>query len=455
MDDQRTTFIFKGYDIDLKQGTADFHYEVRLPDKVRLFSERLTFGADYAASISVNEETLAPILESLLLTLGISYWKLHCPTTMVIEPFTLSKKQAEFWNTVYTKGLGEFYFKNKIDFRGLVNFPYSETKSSSCAAVPLTEGEQAGRSLLLFGGGKDSLVSAELLKAAKKSFSVYTLNDYPFQHKAIEELGAEHINMKRELDAQILSPAGREGTYKGHVPVSLIYAFTAALACAIYGYEYVVASNEETASYGNTTYLGMEINHQWSKSLECERLVQNYLHSFVDSGITYFSLLRPFKEIDIMRFFSRYPQYFRLFVSCNRNFTAGDHGENFFWCGMCPKCLFVFALMAAFISKKELVEIFGQNLFADPLRIPLYKELLGLEAMKPFECVGTPEETQVAFYRAYKNGEYRDDAVMQMFSDAFSKNLDSIAAMSELPVMLSTSHLIPQSFQPAITYLCQ
>jgi len=453
MDEQQAIFIFKGYEIDLENGSAEFSYEVRLPDKIRFFSERLTFGTNSIASPDISEASLAPILRSLLLVLGVSYWKLYCPKTIIIEPFTLSKEQAAFWDAVYTQGLGEFYFKNKIDFRGLVHFPYGENHSH--VASSSRKGERTEKSLLLFGGGKDSLVSAELLKAEKKPFSVYTLNDYPFQRKAIEQLGAEHINIKRELDPKIVDPAARAGTYEGHVPVSLVYAFTAALACTLYGYGYIVASNEETANYGNTTYLGMEINHQWSKSLECERLVQDYIHHFVDANITYFSSLRPFKEIEIMQFFSRYPRYFRLFVSCNRNFTAGDHGENFFWCGTCPKCLFVFALMSAFIPKKELVEIFGKNLFGEAANIPLYKELLGLKAMKPFECVGTPEETQVAFYRASKKGEYHDDVVMQMFDDAFSKKFNSIVTMSECPVAPSSAHLIPKSFQSAIAYLCQ
>ena len=38
-----------------------------------------------------------------------------------------------------------------------------------------------------------------------------------------------------------------------------------------------------------------------------------------------------------------------------------------------------------------------------------------LEEMKPFECVGTFEETKTALYMAYKNKEYEEDAVMKMF----------------------------------------
>ena len=85
------------------------------------------------------------------------------------------------------------------------------------------------------------------------------------------------------------------------------------------------------------------------------------------------------------------------------------------WCGKCPKCAFVFALYAAYLPKKALTEIFGKNLFDDAALIPLYKELLGLKGFKPFECVGTPEETKEAFHLAQKRGDLNDTVVMKMF----------------------------------------
>jgi hypothetical protein len=40
--------------------------------------------------------------------------------------------------------------------------------------------------------------------------------------------------------------------------------------------------------------------------------------------------------------------------------------------------------------------IFGHDLFADPAQVPGYLELLGIDAHKPFECVGEVEESLVA-----------------------------------------------------------
>src|SRR5581483_8917424 len=120
-------------------------------------------------------EEKKPILEAILnnihLALGISYWKTYCPKTLKINEFSLTKEQAEFWNMVYTKGLGEFFFRNNIDFRGLINFPFEEKEAEKPTQLSLPN-----RSLVFFGGGKDSAVSVELLKNAKKEFDLFVVN---------------------------------------------------------------------------------------------------------------------------------------------------------------------------------------------------------------------------------------------------------------------------------------
>jgi hypothetical protein len=81
-------------------------------------------------------------------------------------------------------------------------------------------------------------------------------------------------------------------------------------------------------------------------------------------------------------------------TSCNKAFKLHDPTAR--WCGDCPKCRFVFLAMAPFIPRERLARIFGKDLFADPAQIPGYLELLGIDAHKPFECVGEVEESVVA-----------------------------------------------------------
>ena len=67
------------------------------------------------------------------------------------------------------------------------------------------------------------------------------------------------------------------------------------------------------------------------------------------------------------------------------------------WCGECPKCVFVFTLFSAFLTKEELLGIFKKNLYQDENLLPLFKDVLGLGKMKPFDCVGTFEESKASF----------------------------------------------------------
>ncbi|HRN71069.1 MAG TPA: endonuclease domain-containing protein, partial [Candidatus Woesebacteria bacterium] len=177
----------------------------------------------------------------------------------------------------------------------------------------------------------------------------------------------------------------------------------------------MVVSNERSANYGNTEYLGETINHQWSKTAEFEVLFQNYVKKYITPDITYFSLLRSYSEYKITQLFAEYPSYFGIFSSCNKNYAIHTDLPHTKWCGACPKCAFVFIMLAAFISKEKVLSIFGQNLLEKESLLLTYKELLGIEGVKPFECVGTPEEVLLAFYKTYTKGEYNNSIVMKMF----------------------------------------
>jgi hypothetical protein len=52
--------------------------------------------------------------------------------------------------------------------------------------------------------------------------------------------------------------------------------------------------------------------------------------------------------------------------------------------------------MAPAVDRARLTQIFGADLFADESQVPGFLELLGIDAHKPFECVGEVEESLVA-----------------------------------------------------------
>ncbi len=436
-------FVFERYDADVAHGSVVFHYSMERDGRVENFQEKLSFAPPTNPNISA--EAVDTVIKHLFILSGIGYWKAWCATTIEVRGVSLAKSEAEFWNTIYTKGMGEYYYRNNIDFRDLLRFPITEDARAQPTPINLSP-----RALLLVGGGKDSIVSEQLLRQAGKPFDSYALSPAALQTSVMELMGQNIVSIKRELDAKLLELNTEPDTYNGHTPISCFYALTAILAALLYDYRYIVASNEHSANYGNVEYLGMTINHQWSKSLEFEKLFQSFVRDHVSPDVEYFSLLRPYSEIKIVSLFAGATKYYELFSSCNRNFTLTKQQVPHRWCGQCAKCAFVFAMLAAFVSKEELFKIFGKNLFADPLLIPIYRDLLGLTNIKPFDCVGTPEETALAFLLAQKKNEYDNDLAMQMFQvEARAKFADATTLKKQL-LETNEEASIPKEFQSLV-----
>jgi len=409
-------FVFDDYEF-LQNGEVTFRYIISGVEEI-VFTEKLTFPhGDFTL---IPEPLRHRLLMNLHLIFGISYWKLYCPKKIKIKNNQLTKEQADFWNVVYTKGLGEFFYRNNINFKGLIEFPY--TNGTNAEPVVF---ERQNRSLLMLGGGKDSIVAGELLKEKKKEFSAFVVNDYSLQKEVVQLLNVGEIIVKRTVDPKLFDFNKRPGTYNGHVPISAVYAFIGLLTAILFDYRFIISSNEASANYGNVEYLGERINHQWSKSEEFEKLFQNYVKTYITPDVFYFSLLRHYYEIKIAQLFSQYPKYFPVFSSCNKNFRIQEKNKTK-WCGECPKCAFIFVTLGAFLSKETLINIFGKNLFGDETLIDLYKELLGIKNVKPFECVGTSDEVKLAFYLVYKKKEFTSEVVMRMFEKEVLPNMKNI-----------------------------
>ena len=293
-------FLFKGHEDDLGKGEILFHFAIESEKKTIDFTEKIYFPP---VTSEVPHDLLKSILNNLMLILGISYWKTYCPREIVVEGNFLTKEQAEFWNIVYTKGLGEFFYKNKLDFRGLVSFPFVE-KNQEPTSFPRKD-----RALLGLGGGKDSIVVVELLKKKNKEFDTLIL-DTKIQQDVAKAVSKKTIVLKRELDPKLFELNKEKGVYNGHIPVSVIYAMLGIMGCAFYDYKSFVVGNEKSANYGNVEYLGEIINHQWSKSEEFEALFNNYVRKFITSDITYSSPLRGMSELEVLKKFLKYTKYF-------------------------------------------------------------------------------------------------------------------------------------------------
>ena len=195
------------------------------------------------------------------------------------------------------------------------------------------------------------------------------------------------------------------------------------LLAQLRGYDSIVFSNERSADFGNLTYLGLPINHQWCKSTEAEKMISNYIQRFITPNISTISPLRKFSELEIVKNFAQYPKYLHEFTSCNTYFWLPRIQQNLqrtnYWCNECPKCVFLFTCFSAFLPKKEVTGIFHANLYSKKRLLPLIKRLLGLEGFKPLDCVGEPEEMILAMHYAGRKGEYSEEPAMKLFEKLF------------------------------------
>ncbi len=406
-------FEFLSYKFLPSQCKADFYYATDLGNGQKISWQETINLPSVPDTQHIPAALLEKTLQSLHLMLGISYYKYHFAGEFNV-PYQLTEGEAEFFNTVYKKGLGEFMYRNNLDPNNVAVFEGNKSPDPSPQTLA-----PSSKFLVALGGGKDSIVAAELLKQAKKditAFVVETGKEYPIVNTIIATLGAPAVKIGRTLDQK----AYQKHTYNGHIPISAIYAFLGYFTAMLYGYGYVVVGNEQSSNFGNLTYKGLEINHQWSKSFEFESAFNKYAATSLAPQITYFSLLRSLYEIRIVKLFAKLgKKYFRQFSSCNRNFSsaglpaqAGNNGT--LWCGQCAKCVFAFTLLSAYLPKKNLVSIFGQNLYDRQDLLPLFKDIMGLGTMKPFDCVGTFEEAQTALAMAAK--KFKNSFIMRQMA---------------------------------------
>ena len=116
------------------------------------------------------------------------------------------------------------------------------------------------------------------------------------------------------------------------------------------------------------------------------------------------------------------------------------------WCGICPKCHFVFLALAPFMPKPRLVSIFGRNLLDDASQVPGYDALLEYQDHKPFECVGEGRESRAAMAALAKRPEWREDAIVARFAREIAPQLDADALdVAGLLTVEDDAHRIPDT----------
>ncbi|AXK71441.1 endonuclease domain-containing protein [Lysobacter sp. TY2-98] len=428
-------FRFVRCDFDAATGVARLVYA--FDDGPELVETVTIPGAPFALD-AARAEAVQRALRLLHLIAGVSYYKAAVPKTIRIDGYAIDAATASLLTEVYENGLGEFAYRNGLHLRGTIRFPSVDASTNAAPALGLRE-----HALTAIGGGKDSLVSIESLRIAGVDQTVTWIGGSQLIAACAERTGLPTLNIGRQLAPQLFE-YNRSGAWNGHIPVTAVNSAILALAALVLGVAQVVFSNERSASYGSMIEGTGEVNHQWSKGWQFERDFAAHLRSHVAADLRYYSLLRPLSELAVARQFAKSDRYDQHFSSCNRNFHILGERPAQRWCGICPKCHFVFLALAPFMSKPRLVGIFGRNLLDEPSQTGGFDALLEYRDHKPFECVGEGQESRAAMAALAQRPEWREDAIVERFDREILPQLADVPAVDSL-LTIDGEHGIPDT----------
>jgi hypothetical protein len=297
-----------------------------------------------------------------------------------VEAVRLSPAGRALYGELLSRGLAELRLVNGLP---LSHRPEVLSAPGAPSFAP-GEARGDGSAVLLNGGGKDTVVGAAALAAAGVSFSWLAWKKTPAMERIQAALGGAGACAWRAGEWA----GGPRARHRGHQPHGSFLAFLGLLVAYLRGASWAVAANEHSANFASLRADGVEVNHQYPKSMAFEAALASYAAADVVRGVEYFSVLRPLWDLQSARLFAGMPGWLGRVRSCNRGHRADT------WCLACPKCAFTWLALSAFAPLEEVAAVFG-----DAWRSP---ELLGhVERMcrrdeRPLECVGTRDECRVA-----------------------------------------------------------
>ena len=319
----------------------------------------------------------------------------------------LSSSALELFFQIYQEVFAQHWYENNVtDYAGPeIIYPGVSLGQSD----PSYLAENKSTVLAACGGGKDSIVALKLLEKADIPFASiqYSHNIYgkaDFQHNLISQV-LEYVSPVKKHKISIYDDfidypflelyfPKNSGITVPETPVS-IFEFLPIMLNE--GYRYLSLAHEKSANTGNLFWekLGKEVNHQWGKSHEAEKLLNDFIQNNLFSNFTYFSILQPIYDFRIFKNLTQYPEVLPKIHSCNIQKP---------WCKKCPKCAYVWlGLMAAF-DPKYVNAVFRKNLFDDEDLIPIFRQMLGLADHTPFECIGEIDESRLAIKKCLEKG---------------------------------------------------
>lgn len=433
------TFRFVAQRFDDEAGRVFLDYAF---DNGATFTETIDFGTALPDRDSPARRAFDAAIRSLFVMAGVSYYKVWLPPVLDLNRLPLAKDEIAFFAEVYREGLGEFAMRNGLSLDGRLQFENAGAPDAEpAAAVDLPD-----RSAVLIGGGKDSLVSLEILRASGEDIELFCVNPREPMIDSAEASGVPMATVKRSLDPYLFELNARCSVYNGHVPITAIVSLIAVAAAFVHGWSNIVLSNERSADEPTVD----DVNHQYSKSSAFEARFVEHVAMHISPSLNYFSLLRPLSELHIAQLFAKTDRYDRVFTSCNKAFRILERtGER--WCLDCAKCRFTFLMMATVMPPERLIGVFGANLLDMPEQLGGYEELTALDgAHKPWDCVGEFLESRAALMRVADHPDWRDTAIVLALAPRIAATPPDAAAAYDDFLTPQWQGRVPARFRKAV-----
>lgn len=342
----------------------------------------------------------------------------------------------ELWSTIFHHVWAVWRYENDLPDHELTRPLLAD---DSHVARP-ADVESAGVStLMLCGGGKDSLASMKLLERGGIDYDafVYAHSTYgrgSMQHELIDGLLAScrpgRVHRGWVIDDALDAPA--TDVYPEHrirrlLAAETVSSYWTALPLALaHGYTEVALGISRSTDEHNLTWdlTGEDVNYLWGMSSEAERLLHDYVVDHIAPGVRFFHILRPIYDINVFTLLTRDLASVPATHSCAQ-FKP--------WCCRCAKCLYVWLNYVAWLPPETVDATFDVNLFDLPENRPILRKMLGLESYKPTDCVGTVSEARLAFLMARRRGvggAIADDIELAPFEAEAMAILDRYRAAS-------------------------
>lgn len=412
----------------LVENRIEYHYEIAGSEYIN----SITFPANLSEAL---RQQACPAMDQLLTAIGLFlapfFFRMTDFQTVAVRTTTFDAPSKRFLESCLQGMLGEFRFLQGLDPSRRVEIDVPEG-----GAIEPMRYDTPSELMLCNGGGKDTVVCAELLKAAEIDFTWFSVHMNAARQRVIDRSG---VSASVHVDYSIDDRIDQEQVYAwGHVPRTPINSSLALLIAILKRVPYVTLGNEYSANEGNVQFKGTTVNHQYAKSFEFERGFAQFIRSRITTSTQVFSMLRPFHDLQLAGMLADRPEHLGTFVSCNRGILQDQ------WCKECEKCAFVALAIGAFLGREGVLNIFGEDVF---LRPKIRRHILDLVvgAVKPWECVGTRDECLTALgmvLQADPKWDFRE----------FPRRSDFAAVLDKLPLAsiresvlahASSEHLIP------------